>query len=57
MAKKFPKTLFVRVRSDDTEWFQADEDANSFVDMGDKIKVARYELIETFTAEGVVKLT
>lgn len=57
MAKKFPKTLFVRVRSDDTEWFQADEDANSFVDMGDKIKVARYELKETFTAEGVVKLT
>lgn len=58
MAKKFPKTLFVRVKEDGgTDWFQSDENVVSLVEMGERVKIARYELKETITAESMVKLT
>lgn len=53
MAKmQFPKTLFVKVEEDGgTEWFVADDDAVSLAEAGEKIKVARYELVETSSLE------
>lgn len=54
MAKQFPKTLFVKTEKDgSTEYFVADANAYNLVDMGDRIEIATYHLIETRPAEGV----
>ena len=57
--KRLPKSLFVKFEKpeNDEGYFVACEEAYGLVDMGDKIKVGRYELVETITAEGIVKLT
>lgn len=58
MAKRFPKQLFVKVQKDgNLEYFTADEDAYALVEMGEKIKVATYQLVEIQDAEGVASLT
>ena len=58
MAKALPKTLYVKIEKDSTtEYFVADADAYSLVEMGQKIKIGVYKLIETNVAEGIAKLT
>lgn len=56
--KKFPKTLFVKAEKEgDSEYFVADVDAGSLVEMGDKIKVATYQLVEVQEAKGIAKFS
>lgn len=53
---KFPKTLYVKSEKESsTEYFVADADAASLVEMGQKVKIASYQLIEVTEAEGVAK--
>lgn len=53
---KFPKTLYVKSEKEgNTQYFAADADAASLVDMGQKVKIASYQLIEVTEAEGVAK--
>lgn len=52
--KKFPKTLYVKTEKDGAEtWFVADANAASLVEMGEKITVAKYQLVETSEAQGI----
>lgn len=56
MAKKFPKTIYVKIESGDpAEYFIADEDANSLVEMGETVKIASYQLVEISEAQGVAQ--
>lgn len=57
--KTLPKTLFVKIEkpSNDEPYFVAADDVVGMVDVNEKIKIGRYELIETMTAEGVIKLS
>lgn len=58
MAKALPKKLFVKIESDgNAEYFVADDDADSLVEMGQKVKIGTYQLIEVAHAEGVAKFT
>ena len=57
MPKALPKKLFVKIEKDsNTEYFIADADAASLVEMGQKIKIGVYQLVEITNAEGVAKL-
>ena len=52
--KKLPKTLYVKIEKESsTEYFVADAEAAALVEMGQKIRIGVYELVETKTAEGV----
>lgn len=54
---KLPKMLFVKMESPDGEPYpNASVDIDALVDTGDTEKIGRYELVETFTASGVVQL-
>lgn len=56
MAKKFPLVLFVKIEKDgDTEYFSADAEAASLVEMGDAVVLAKYELADTRVAKGVAE--
>lgn len=58
MPKQFPKKLFVRIDRDnnaDLDYFTADEDAASLVEMGAKVKLGVYQLIEITEGEGVAQ--
>lgn len=56
MAMAFPKQLFVKIDSDkDNEWFLADNNANGLVGMGDRVKIATYQLVEIRQATGVAQ--
>ncbi len=59
MAKKLlPATLYVKSEKDgSTEYFAADGDAASLVEMGQKIKIGVYKLVEVKIAEGVASFT
>lgn len=49
---QFPKTLFVKVEEDGgMEWFVADDEAVSLAEVGEKVRVARYELVDTSSLE------
>jgi len=51
---KFPKVLYVKTEKDSAvTYFVADADAASLVEMGEKITVAKYQLVEVGEAEGV----
>jgi len=54
---KLPKTIYVKiVKEDKTEYFVADDSIrNLILELGDKVKVGVYELIETIQAEGVLE--
>lgn len=54
---KLPKTLYVKIMKEDEEYFVADKtlDGIVLVDMGDKVTVGIYNLVETIKAEAVVK--
>ena len=54
MAKALPKTLYVKSEKDgSTEYFVADAEAAALVEMGQRIKIGVYKLVETNEAEGV----
>lgn len=55
---KLPKTIYVKVvkENDNTEYFVADDSVKNLVlEIGDKIKVGVYELVETLQAEGILE--
>ena len=54
----FPKQIFVKIeKTDGEEYLVADANAFGLVEMGERIKVATYQLVEVQHAEGVAKLT
>jgi hypothetical protein len=57
MAKKFPKTIFVKWEEprNDEAYMVAGEELYGMVEIGDKTVVATYQLVETTVAEMVVK--
>lgn len=57
MATQLPKTLYVKIESDSSsnEYFVADEDAASLVEMGQTIKIGVYQLVEISVAKGVAE--
>lgn len=56
--KKLPNTLYVKIEKDSgTEYFVADDEAAALVEMGQKIKIGVYELVETKTAQGVASFS
>lgn len=55
MAKAFPKTLYVKRETEgDTGYFLADGDRDMFAVIGERERVAVYELKETQVIEGTV---
>lgn len=56
MAKKFPKTLYVKtVKDGSLEYFTADEDAACLVEMGEIVAIAEYQLVKMSAAKGVAQ--
>lgn len=56
-TKKLPKTLYVKIeQSDDTPYFVADEDAYGLAEMGKKIKIGTYTLVEINEAQMLMDL-
>lgn len=50
--KKLPKTLYVKVEQDDHNgYFVADNDPYCLAEMGQKIKIGTYKLVEVNEAE------
>ena len=57
MTKAFPKKLYVKIDGEKgEEFFLADSDIIGMVDVGQKVKIGVYQLVETTSAEGVVKV-
>jgi hypothetical protein len=57
---KFPKSLCVKIETDTsagTEYFVATEDIDGMVEMGEKIPVGVYKLVEIKTVEGVAQVS
>jgi len=54
---KLPKTIYVKVvKENDAEYFVADNSVSNLVlEVGDKIKVGVYELVETLQAEAILE--
>jgi hypothetical protein len=59
MARKFPKTLFVKVADGGSgpDYFEAGEDTVGMVETGVKTKIAVYRLEGEVMCEGVIKTT
>lgn len=56
MPKQLPKKLFVKIEKDgSTDYFVADEDAASLVEMGETLKIGTYQLVEIAEAKGVAQ--
>jgi hypothetical protein len=54
MTKALPKTLFVKTEKDHgTEYFVADTSAHVLVEMGQRVKIGVYQLVEINNYEGV----
>lgn len=54
MAKALPKMLYVKTEKDGrTEYFVADNSPHVLVEMGEKVKIGVYQLVETNDYEGV----
>jgi hypothetical protein len=57
MTKKFPKKLFVKVEQATPEdYFVAEEGIEGMCMVGERVKVAIYELVQVDTLEGLVKV-
>ena len=58
MAKKnFPKMLYVKTEEDaGTKYFVADDSMEAIAEVGEKIHVALYQLVEVSNVELVVKI-
>ncbi len=55
--KKLPKQLFVKIEGNvGEEYYSAADEAEYLVDMGQTVKIGRYELVETSDAIGVVQI-
>lgn len=55
---KFPALLFVKTeKADDADYFVADVDPATLIEMGVKVKVATYQRVDIQTVEGVAKFT
>lgn len=54
--KKFPKKLFVKIEDGGTgpEYFNPAEDVADLMEVGQKSKIAVYQLVEVGEAKGVV---
>ena len=53
---RFPQTLYVKVRKEgDTEWFDAQEDASDLVEMGERVRVGKYQIVEFLDARGIAQ--
>lgn len=54
MAKALPKTLYVKIEKEsNSEYFVADNTADVLVEMGQKIKIGKYQLVDISNYEGV----
>jgi hypothetical protein len=54
MTKRLPKTLFVKTENDgDIEYFVTNDSPDALVDMGQKVKIGTYQLVEINNYEGV----
>lgn len=57
MAKKFPKKMFVKIDSDsENDYFIANEDMGGMCDVGERVQIAIYQLVQIDTVEGLVKV-
>lgn len=57
MATIFPKKLFVKLDGEgDEAFFLADKDMTGMRDVGERVHVATYQLVQTDFIEGVVKV-
>lgn len=57
MAKNFPKKLFVKIDGEGEEaFFLAGDDMIGMCDVGERVKIAVYQLVQTDTVEGLVKV-
>ena len=55
MAKKLPSRIYVKREksdSDDTEWFNADEDFEALGELGEVVEIGYYQLIDTKQLDG-----
>jgi hypothetical protein len=58
IMSKLPVTLYVKAEEDgSTQYLVADGDAAALVEMGEKIKIGVYKLVEITTAEGVARFS
>ncbi len=54
--KKLPKRLFVKIEIDgDNSYFVADAEMYGMVEMGERVQIGTYQLVETTYAEAIVK--
>lgn len=53
---QLPKKLFVKIERGDSDYFVADTNVVALVQMGEKIKIGVYQLVEITQAEGVAKI-
>ncbi len=57
MAKALPKQLFVKIEGQrGEEYFAAADKAEYLVDMGQTVRIGRYELVEQSDAMGVAQI-
>ena len=57
MAKRFPKTLFIKIGSGTgPDWFEAQENITGMVEVGETTRIAVYTLSHINDAEGLVKI-
>ncbi len=57
MAKALPKQLFVKIDGQrGEEYFSATDKAEYLVDMGQTVRIGRYELVEESDAMGVAQI-
>lgn len=57
MAKKLPKVLYVKVEQDgDSHYFVADENVYNLGEMGEKIKIGTYKLVDTNDAQMLIEM-
>lgn len=55
--KKLPNQLFVKIDGEkNEEWFNSAEKAEHLVEMGETVKIGRYELVEIADAVGVAQI-
>lgn len=53
MAKKFDKTIYVKIEQDDEDpYYIANESADNLVEMGETLKIGVYQLVEVVDATG-----
>lgn len=57
--KALPKKIFVKTEKerDGTEYFVADANAFNLVEMGEKVRVGTYQLVEISEAQGVASFS